>query len=117
MLEARRIALLSVASHAATLLFLLCYFWVLVITAIDSARFYVVFPYRNFVAGVLLVLVVLLPGRSWRLNFVINAGTIHKGMRAEVVRAKMKPFLSVTSSDGTEMTFQHAPASREWCIV
>jgi hypothetical protein len=141
MLEARRLALLTIAAHAATLLFLLFYFWVVVITAIDSARFYALFPYRYFVASVLLVLVMLLPGKGVRLkfgllliitvwfsllprvswhdetNFFINAGTLHKGMTEEQARSKMKPFLSVTSMDQSQVTFQPSPASHEQCIV
>ncbi|HMJ88775.1 MAG TPA: hypothetical protein VK530_03105 [Candidatus Acidoferrum sp.] len=141
MIEGRRIAVLKVAAHAATLLFLLCYFWVLIITALDFSRFYAALPYRYFATGALVVLVVLLPGKNWRLkfgllliiavwlsvlprvswhdesNFFINAGTIRKGMTDEQVRNKMRPFLSVTSRDGTEVTFQTAPGSRERCVV
>lgn len=141
MLASRRIAVLTIAAHAATLLFLLCYFWVVVITAVDSSRFYAVFPYRQFVTGVLVVLVVLLPGKNWRLklglfliiavwfsllprvswheetNFFINAGTIRKGMTAEQARSKMRPFLAATSAEGDELIFQPAPDARERCVV
>jgi hypothetical protein len=141
MREARRLALLKITARAATLLFLLCYFWIVVITAIDSSRFYAAFPYRKFVSVALLVLVALVPGKSWRLkfgllmiivawfsilprvswheesNFFINAGTIHKGMTAEQAREAMRPFLSITSPDGSELLFQPAPNSAERCVV
>lgn len=140
MLE-RRIAVLTLAAHAATLLFLLCYFWVLVITAVDSAIFYAVFPYRRFVFGALLVFVALLPGKEWRLklgltliiavwfsvlprvswheesNFFINAGTIRKGMTEQETRKRMEPFLVTTSMDGTELAFQPSPESGDRCRV
>jgi hypothetical protein len=141
MLEARRLAVRTIAAHAATLLFLFCYFWVLVITVVDSSRFYATLPYRQFVTIALLVLVALLPGKNWRLkfgmllivvvwfsvlprvswheesNFFINAGTIRKGMTIEEAREKMRPFLSVTSPDGARVTFQPAPNSTERCVV
>jgi hypothetical protein len=141
MVEGRKIAVLKIAAHAATLLFLFCYFWVLVITAVDSSRFYATLPYRRFVTIALLVLVALLPGKLWRLkfgllliviawflilprvswheesNFFINAGTIRKGMTIAEAREKMRPFLSVTSPDGTQITFQPAPNSVERCVV
>jgi len=137
----RRIAVLTIAAHAATLLFLLCYFWLVVITALDSSVFYAVFPYRSFVMGALIVLLLFLPGKNWRLklglllilvawfsvlprvswheetNFFINAGTLRKGMSAEQARSRMRPFLAATSADGTELLFQPAPDSRERCVV
>lgn len=140
-MEARRLAVLAIAARAATLLFLFCYFWVLAITAIDSSRFYATLPYRRFVTIALLVLVVLVPGKSWRLkfgmflmiiawfsilprvswhgttNFFINAGTLRKGMSAEEVRRTMRPFLSVTSQDGTQVMFQPSPNSPDHCVV
>ena len=140
-LEERKLAVLSIAAHAATLLFLLCYFWVLVITAVDSSLFYAVFPYRYFVTVTLLVLIALLPGKNWRFkfgllliitvwfsilprvswheesSFFINAGTIHKGMMARQVEATMRPFASTESPDGTELRFQPAPGSGDVCVV
>jgi hypothetical protein len=137
----RRIAVMTIAAHAATLLFLLCYFWLVVITALDSSVFYAVFPYRQFVLGALVVLLIFLPGRNWRLklglllillvwfsllprvswhertNFFINAGTIRTGMTAEQARARMKPFLAATSADGSQLLFQPEPDSRERCVV
>ena len=140
-IEERRIAVLTIAAHAATLLFLLCYFWVLVITALDSAFFYAVFPYRHFVTGALIVFAALLPGKEWRLklgltliiavwfsllprvswhdesNFFINAGTLRKGMSVAEVRETMRPFVTTTSSDGQEMVVQPGPQSRDRCIL
>jgi len=141
MIEERRIAVLNIAGQAVTLLFLLFSFWVVVITAVDSALFYAVFPYRRFVAGTVLVLLALVPGRNWRLklgvflmlifwfsvlprvswheetNFFINAGTIHKGMTVAEARSKMRPFLSATSPAGDEVTFQPDPASGDRCVI
>jgi hypothetical protein len=137
----RRIAVPMLAARAATLLFLLCYFWVLVITAVDSAFFYAVIPYRRFVLAALLVFVALLPGREWRLklgltliiavwfsllprvswheesNFFINAGTLRNGMTVEETRKRMAPFLATTSTDGREVTFQPSPESQDRCKV
>lgn len=141
MIAERRFELSSLAAHAATLLFLLCYFWVLVITALDSAPFYAVFPYRYFVLGVSMVLLLLVPGRDWRLklglfliiavwfsllprvswheesHFFINAGTLRKGMTGEQARERMRPFQSTTSPDGTELVFQPGPGSGDRCVV
>lgn len=141
MFEERRIAVISIAAHAATLLFLLCYFWVLIITAVDSAFFYAVFPYRYFVTGALLVFFILMFGKEWRLklgltliiavwfsvlprvswheesNFFINAGTLRKGMSAAEVRSKMQPFLVTTVKEGNELIIQPAYDSSDRCIV
>lgn len=129
------------ATHAATLLFVLVYFWVVVITALDFSLFYAVFPYRYFVAAALLALFLLLPGRTWRLklglllilafwfsvlprvswhdesNFFINAGTLRKGMTEEQVRKTMQPFISTASPDGEEITFRPASGSEDACVV
>jgi len=130
-----------ITAHLITALFLLIYFWILVITAVDNALFYAVFPYRWFVAVALMVLLVLLPGRQWRLklglflilcawfsllprvswhadaNFFINAGRLHKGMTVDQAIARMKPFVMTARPDGRELWFQPAPQARDMAIA
>jgi len=141
MLEGRKLALAHITAHVLTLLFLLVYFWVLVITAVDNALFYAVFPYRYFVAGALLVLLVFVPGKEWRFklglflilavwfsllprvswhedsNFFINAGALHKGMTVEEAAARMRPFVMTAAADGEEIWFQPWPGAREAAIA
>lgn len=131
----------KIASQAAMLLFLLVYFWVLVITAIDSALFYAVFPYRYFVAVALLVLLLFVPGRSWRFKlglflilavwfsllprvswheesqFFIHAGTLRKGMTLEEAAAKMRPYIMTVSAEGDEAWFQPHANAEDTAIV
>ena len=140
-LEERRLAFKLVAAHAATLLFLLIYFWVLVITAVDYPLFYAVFPYPMFVAVTIGLLLALLPGRTWRLKlglililgvwfsilprvswhretrFFINAATLHRGMTLEQARARMASFVARASATGDEVWFQPWPFGGDACIV
>ena len=141
MLEERKLAFRLIAAHAATLLFVLVYFWVLVITAVDYPLFYAVFPYPIFVSIALGLLLALLPGRSWRLKlgltlilavwfsilpriswhwdsrFFINAGTLHRGMSAEKARERMRAFVEKESAGGEEIWFQPRPFGQDACIV
>ena len=141
MREARRLALASMAEHFGTLLFLLVYFWVVVITAIDYALFYAVFPYRYFVVTSLLLLLALVAGRSWRFkmglllilmvwfsvlprvswhsetNFFINAGSLRKGMTLEQAATRMRPFLMTVSADGRLVWFQPRPGAPDLCMA
>lgn len=141
MREARRLALASMAEHFGTLLFLLVYFWVVVITAIDHALFYAVFPYRYFVVTSLLLLLALVAGRSWRFkmglllilmvwfsllprvswhsetNFFINAGSLRQGMTIEQAAVRMRPFFMTVSADGRLVWFQPRPGAPDVCIA
>jgi hypothetical protein len=141
MLDGRRIALAHIAAHSLTLLFFLVYFWVLVITAVDNALFYAVFPYRYVVTVALTLLVLLVPGRGWQFklglllilavwfsllprvswhadsNFFINAGSLRKGMTMEQATARMRPFVMTASADGKEVWFQPRPDSPEACVL
>ena len=141
MRESRTLALASIAAHFGTLLFLLVYFWVVVITAIDYSLFYAVFPYRYFVAVALAALFALLPGRSWRFklglvlilivwfsllprvswhaetNFFINAGSLRKGMTLETAATRMRPFLMTVSGDGRLVWFQPRPGAADACVA
>jgi len=139
-LEERKLALNVIVAHAATLLFLLIYFWVFVITAVDQALFYAVFPYRYFVAIALVLLLALTAGHHWRFklglvlilvfwfsllprvswheetHFFINAGTLRKGMKIEQALARMRPFVVTASADGKEIWFQPSLNSPDACI-
>jgi hypothetical protein len=141
MLDGRRIALAHIAAHSLTLLFFLVYFWVLVITAVDNALFYAVFPYRYVVAVALTLLLLLVPGRGWQFklglllilavwfsllprvswhadsNFFINAGSLRKGMTLEQATGRMRPFVMTASADGKEVWFQPRPDSQEACVL
>jgi hypothetical protein len=140
-LEERKLAFRLIAAHAATLLFLLIYFWVLVITAVDYPLFYAVFPYPVFVSVALGLLLALLPGRMWRLKlglililatwfsilprvswhwetkFFINAGMLHRGMPMAKARAWMHPFTMKKSANNEEIWFQPWPYGEDACIV
>lgn len=141
MLEGRKLALAHIAAHALTLFFLLVYFWILIITAIDNALFYAVFPYRYFIAVSLILLLVLVPGRNWRFKlglflilavwfsllprvswheetrFFINAGSLREGMAVEEAAARMKPYVMTVSADGREVWFQPWPGARESAVA
>jgi hypothetical protein len=140
-LEERKLAFRLIAAHAATLLFLLIYFWVLVITAVDNPLFYAVFPYPMFVSVTIGLLLALLPGRTWRLKlglililgawfsilprvswhretrFFINAATLHRGMTLEEARTRMASFVGEASATGDEVWFQPWPFGRDICII
>ncbi len=141
MREGRKLAVTSIAAHFGTLLFLLIFFWVVVITAIDASLFYAVFPYRYFVAVALTLLLALVPGRSWRFklgllliltvwfsvlprvswhaetNFFINAGSLRKGMTLDQAASRMRPFLMTVSGDGRIVWFQPRPGAPDACIA
>jgi hypothetical protein len=141
MREGRKLALNSIAAHVGTLLFALIYFWVIVITAIDSSLFYAVFPYRYFAGAALLLLVALVAGKGWRpklglvliltvwfsvlprvswhaeTNFFINAGRLRKGMTLDEAAVRMRPFFMTVSGDGRLVWFQPRPGAPDSCVA